>query len=143
MAADACVQMPPKGSGNRKFGGSGRRKAGHADKKGVRGRGQDGRGHRGHDGQYPQPKAAKVDWDKHCEEHFERNKNPRGRSRTYHEICTFLCAVFKLRALHKSGALANLANAVPADCNGDMIKYVHFVGLMMGVGDLCKVNNEI
>ena len=71
MAADACVQMPPKGSGNRKFGGSGRRKAGHADKKGVRGRGQDGRGHRGHDGQYPQPKAAKVDWDKHCEEHFE------------------------------------------------------------------------
>ena len=133
MAADACVQMPPKGSGNRKFGGSGRRKAGHADKKGVRGRGQDGRGHRGHDGQYPQPKAAKVDWDKHCEEHFERNKNPRGRSRTYHEICTFLCAVFKLRALHKSGALANLANAVPADSNGDMIKYVHFVGLMMGV----------
>jgi hypothetical protein len=65
MDADACVQMPPKGSGNRKFGGSGRRKAGHADKKGVRGRGQDGRGHRGHDGQYPQPKAAKVDWDKH------------------------------------------------------------------------------
>ena len=35
----------------------------------------------------------------------------------------------------------NLAKGKPADSNGDMIKYVHFVGKMMGMVEM--VRNDV
>ena len=126
--------MPPT---KREFGATGPRHgkgSGHSDKKGTTGRGSSGKGDR-------TGKKPKTEWGDHCKEHAQLLKNPTGRSRQYAEVAAFLCAVFKLRAMHKEGRVMNLAKGKPADSNGDMIKYVHFVGKMMGMAEV--VRNDV
>ena len=126
--------MPPT---KRELGASGPwrgKGSGHSDKKGTTGRGSSGKGDR-------TGKKPKTEWGDHCKEHAQLLKNPTGRSRQYAEVAAFLCAVFKLRAMHKEGKVMNLAKGKPADSNGDMIKYVHFVGKMMGMAEV--VRNDV
>ena len=77
-------------------------------------------------------------WGEHCDEHFQLLRNPQGRSRQYREVATILCAIFKLRALHKNGKLANLASGKVADNNEQMLKYVHFVGILLGMAEATR-----
>ena len=107
------------------------RRQGKSDKKKTRGRGQVNR--------KPQAKKKKkVDFPQQCEDETSALSNPSGRSRKYHEHLMFMHAVFKLVKLHADGSLARLAKGAVAEAEGEMIKYVHFVGKLVSMAQATR-----